>query len=101
MEKINKEMYDHLINAILSLKNEEECASFFEDLCTIKEMQEMSRRYEVARMLFKGKNYVEIAASTGASTATICRVNRCLQYGSEGYSRILERNEEKEKNCDT
>ena len=96
MEKINHEMYDHLLKAILSLENEEECASFFEDLCTIKEMQEMSRRYEVARMLHAGKNYVEIAAATGASTATICRVNRCLQYGSDGYTRILDRNAEKE-----
>ena len=80
-----------LYRAVLSLQTEEECALFFEDLCTIKEMQDISQRFEVARMLSEGKNYQEISALTGASTATICRVSKCLNYGDGGYRTVIER----------
>ena len=84
-------MYDKLVQAILDLKTAAECEAFFSDLCTIKELQDMSQRYEVAVMLYGGKNYVEISEATGASSATISRVNRCLNYGQNGYRTSLER----------
>ena len=77
--------------AILSLKTEQECADFFNDICTIKELQDIAQRLEVAFMLDEGKNYLEISALTGASTATISRVKKCLYYGSGGYRRSIER----------
>jgi len=77
--------------AVLAIENEDECCDFFEDLCTIKELQAMIQRYHVARMLSCGKLYSEIVKETGASTATISRVNRSLSYGSDGYKVILER----------
>ena len=80
-----------LFEAVLNLKNLEDCKAFFEDLCTIRELQDLSQRYEVACMLWEGKNYQEVSRETGASTATICRVNRCLNYGSDGYRAVLER----------
>lgn len=73
----------------MKLKTIEECRTFFEDICTIKEMEAISQRLEVAAMLKAGKNYQEISRVTGASTATISRVNKCLQYGSGGYDLIL------------
>ena len=87
-QTINEEARE-LFRAILSLSSEEECAAFFEDICTIKELQDISQRLEVAAMLNDGKNYQEISKQTGASTATICRVNKCLVYGSGGYRSVL------------
>ena len=80
-----------LLNAIASLKTPEECAAFLEDACTIKEIQDISQRLEVASLLSAKKNYQEISKETGASTATISRVNRCLTYGSNGYHIVLDR----------
>lgn len=82
---------DELFDAILSLQSKEECYSFFEDLCTINELLSLSQRYEVASMLRDKKTYLEIAEKTGASTATISRVNRSLNYGNDGYDMIFER----------
>ena len=84
-------MYDRLFEAILALKDKEECASFFDDLCTIKELQDMSQRFDVALLLGEGNNYADISALTGASSATISRVNRCLNYGNGGYRFMLDR----------
>ena len=81
---------EELFKAVLRLKSTEECQAFFEDLCTIRELQDLSQRFEVACMLWQGKNYQEVSQKTGASTATICRVNRCLNYGSDGYRTVLE-----------
>jgi len=80
---------EKLFEAILTLENAEECHRFFEDICTIKELQEISQRWSVARMLDAGCNYQEVSKETGASTATISRVNKCLVYGSGGYKEIL------------
>lgn len=82
-----KKLYD----AVLSLENGEQCRLFFEDLCTIKELETMSQRLEVARMLIGGSTFNEIVAATGASTTTISRVNRCLNYGDGGYSLVIEK----------
>ena len=80
---------DYLFKAILTLETVDECYEFFEDLCTISEIQEMSRRILAAKMLQNNKVYAEIAEETGLSTATISRVNHCLKYGSEGYHKVL------------
>ena len=95
MEKYHTPATDELFRAILSLQNKEECYRFFEDVCTIKEMQDMAQRLEVAKMLKRGMNYLTISKETGASTATISRVNKCLNYGSGGYEEIISRMEEK------
>lgn len=84
-------MYDKLFDAILGLRDRDECAAFFDDLCTIKELQDMSQRFDVALMLDGGKNYGEISALTGASSATISRVNRCLNYGRGGYRSVIDK----------
>ncbi len=89
--KLNNEELDFLFEAILSLETKEECYKFFEDLCTINEMASISQRMQVARMLEERKTYIDIAKKTGASTATISRVNRCLNYGSEGYKLVFEK----------
>ena len=91
MHKLDKERLQRLYKAMLSLENEEECAAFFEDVCTIQETEAIAQRIEVACQLNKGKSYVDINKSTGASTATICRVSRCLNYGSGGYKTVIER----------
>ena len=83
------EQTKELLDAILSLQTEEECLAFFEDICTIKELQDMSQRFAVAKMLNRGEKYQTIEDSTGASTATISRVNKCLIYGSGGYKAAL------------
>ena len=88
---------DLLFQAILSLRTEEECYRFFEDICTIKEIQSLSQRLQVARLLNRNKKYSEIEEITGASTATICRINKCLVYGADGYKLILERLSEGEE----
>ena len=82
---------DYLFKAVLSLETMEECYSFFEDVCTVNELLSFSQRYEVAKMLREGKTYLEIAEKTGASTATISRVNRSLNYGSDGYDMVFAR----------
>ncbi len=89
MKKFDFNKTENLYNAILSLESTEECKIFFEDIFTVKELQDISQRYEVAIMLDKGKSYNEICEETGASTATISRVNRCLMYGNGGYKTIL------------
>ena len=90
-KKIMTPAVDELFDAILSLQSKEECYSFFEDLCTINELLSLSQRYEVASMLRDKKTYLEIAEKTGASTATISRVNRSLNYGNDGYDMVFER----------
>ncbi|MBP5153012.1 MAG: TrpR YerC/YecD [Lachnospiraceae bacterium] len=90
-KKIKTEAVDHLFDAVLCLKNREECYSFFEDLCTVNELLSLSQRFEVASMLKSGKTYMEIAEKTGASTATISRVNRSLNYGNDGYDLVFGR----------
>ena len=96
--KIKTAAVDHLIDAILCLENKQESYNFFEDLCTVNELLSLSQRFEVATMLRDGKTYMEIAEKTGASTATISRVNRSLNYGSDGYELIFERLASKSKN---
>ena len=80
-----------LYKAILSLQNEEECAAFFDDICTIQELEALSQRFQVACELQAGKSYIDINKSTGASTATICRVSKCLNYGDGGYKTAIDR----------
>jgi TrpR-related protein YerC/YecD len=93
--KIKDELTDGLFEAILLLKTTEECYNFFEDVCTVSEIKAMAQRLEVARMLKAGYTYMDISEKTGASTATISRVNRCLNYGADGYKTVLERLEGK------
>ena len=88
---IHTEAVDQLFDAILSLKNKEECYTFFEDVCTINELLSLSQRFEVAKMLRQKKTYLEISEKTGASTATISRVNRSLNYGNDGYDMVFAR----------
>ena len=90
-KKIKTDAVDYLFDAILSLKDRDECYSFFEDLCTVNELLSLSQRFEVAAMLKDKKTYLEIADKTGASTATISRVNRSLKYGNDGYDLVFER----------
>lgn len=82
---------EELFRAILALGTVEECKKFFSDACTIQEISEITRRFTVAKMLYEGKVYTEIAEATGASTATISRVKKCLDYGEGGYATVLER----------
>jgi TrpR-related protein YerC/YecD len=89
--KIKSGLIDQLFRVILSLKTEEECYRFFEDVSTIKELQDLATRFEVARLLREKTSYADIVKSTLASSATISRVNRCLQYGAEGYQLALKR----------
>ena len=92
MVKIGKkEKSEQLYKAILLLKDEEECYDFFQDLCTVSELRSMEQRFEVASLLESGMIYNEILERTGASSATISRVNRCLQYGADGYQTVLPR----------
>jgi TrpR-related protein YerC/YecD len=95
-EKLKTEAVDHLFEAILTLKNKEECYIFFEDVCTINELLSLSQRFEVAKMLREKKTYLEIAEKTGASTATISRVNRSLNYGNDGYDMVFARTKQEE-----
>lgn len=89
MENFQIEKFDELFSAILKLKTVEECRKFFEDVCTIKELEDVSQRLEVAKLLSEKKNYQEVSKITGASTATICRVNKCLNYGKGGYGLVI------------
>jgi TrpR-related protein YerC/YecD len=88
---IHTETVDQLFRAILSLETKEECYAFFEDICTINEILSLSQRFEVARMLREGYTYLDISEKTGASTATISRVNRSLTYGNDGYDIVFDR----------
>ncbi|MBQ9518189.1 MAG: hypothetical protein IJI47_03230 [Eubacterium sp.] len=88
---LNNNNVDFLFDAILSLENKDECYAFFEDLCTVQELQTLSQRIAVAKMLSEKRVYTDIVNETGASTATISRVNRSLQYGSDGYDIIFGR----------
>lgn len=91
MTPLKNSAVDELYSAILSLENKEDCALFFEDLCTINELVSLSQRLDVAKKLDEGKTFSAITAETGASSATIGRVNRCLSYGNGGYKKIIER----------
>ncbi|WP_177505347.1 YerC/YecD family TrpR-related protein [Anaerosinus sp.] len=95
--KLKDELTDQLCKAVLLLKDTEECYQFFEDICTISEIKALAQRLEVARMLRDGHTYDDIVDRTGASTATISRVKRCLNYGADGYKSILERLDEQKK----
>jgi len=90
-KRIKKERSDQMYEAILSLKNVEECKRFFDDLCTVTELQAMEQRFQVAALLHEGNIYNDILEKTGASSATISRVNRSLQYGADGYSIVFDR----------
>ena len=94
MARIEKKYLENLYRAMLSLENMDECAMFLDDICTIQELEAISQRLEVARLLHEGKNYVDINKLTGASTATICRVSKCLSYGDGGYKTVIQRMEE-------
>ncbi|WP_102401292.1 YerC/YecD family TrpR-related protein [Haloimpatiens massiliensis] len=85
ISKLENEEMDFLFDAILKLENKEECYRFFEDICTINEIKALAQRMQVAKMLMERRTYLDIAGTTGASTATISRVNRSLNYGSNGY----------------
>lgn len=91
--KLQNSETDQLLKAILSLENMEECYRFFEDICTVSELRSIAQRFDVAKMLRDGMTYTAIAEKTGASTATISRVNRSLQFGCEGYKIAFERME--------
>ena len=95
-KKIRNTEVDHLFDAILTLENKEECYTFFEDVCTINELLSLSQRFEVAKMLTDKRTYLDISEKTGASTATISRVNRSLNYGNDGYEMVFSRMKEKE-----
>ncbi len=85
---------DNLFQAILTLQTQEECYKLFEDICTVKELEAISQRFEVAAQLFSGRNYNAVSETTGASSATISRVNKCLLYGDGGYRMVLDRMED-------
>lgn len=89
--KFKSKETEGLFEAILKLENKEECYRFFEDLCTINEIQAMAQRLQVAKLLKEKKTYTEIESKTKASTATISRINKCLNYGADGYNLILEK----------
>ena len=90
-KKLDTDEVKNLYKAVVSLKSEEECMAFFEDLCTVNELMSLSQRFEVAKMLREQKTYLDIAEKTGASTATISRVNRSLNYGNDGYDMVFGR----------
>ena len=94
MKELRNQATDRLFETVLKLKTVEECYDFFEDLCTIKDLQDLSQRMEVATLLHEGQSFLQISAKTGASTATIGRVNKCLNYGSGGYRRALQNENE-------
>ena len=91
MKTFHNEETERLYQAVLSLKDTDECRSFFEDICTVKELQDIAQRLTVAEMLKAGNSYQAVSAATGASTATISRVNKCLVYGNGGYDTVIKR----------
>lgn len=90
-KSVRTEAVRDLFEAVLTLENEEECFNFFEDVCTVNELLSLAQRFEVAKMLKAGNTYMEVAEKTGASTATISRVNRSLNYGKDGYEMVFSR----------
>lgn len=96
--KLKGKTMESLFQAIVKLETVEECSNFFEDLCTISELRAMEQRFQVAAMLDEGRIYSDIAKETGASTATISRVNKCLTYGSDGYRLVLDRMKHRKEN---
>ncbi len=94
---IQNELTEQFFKSVIRLGSVEECMNFFEDICTIKEIQDMSQRLQVAILLNKGKSYQEILSETGVSTATISRVNKCLNYGSGGYRKAIQKIDISEK----
>lgn len=90
-KEIRTEAVGQLFEAILTLQNKDECFDFFEDLCTVNELLSLAQRFQVARMLRDDHTYLEVAEKTGASTATISRVNRSLNYGNDGYDMVFSR----------
>lgn len=90
-KEIKTEAVKQLFEGVLTLQNEEECFQFFEDLCTVNELLSLAQRFQVAKMLREDHTYLEVAEKTGASTATISRVNRSLNYGSDGYDMVFSR----------
>ena len=96
MDRLREESVDNLFDAILALESLDECYKFFEDIGTINEIKSFAQRFEVANMLRKGMTYGDISAKTGASTATISRVSKCLNYGSDGYNLVIDRLKDKE-----
>ena len=94
MSKLDKKELSKLYKAILTLKTADECAAFFDDICTIQELEALCQRFQVACELSEGKSYIDINKTTGASTATICRVSKCLNYGDGGYKTVIERLED-------
>jgi TrpR-related protein YerC/YecD len=97
INKLRGKELDQLFEAVLSLKDMEECYRFFDDLCTVNEIQSLAQRLEVARMLKEGFTYHKIETETGASTATISRVKRCLNYGNDAYEMALDRIRDEKK----
>lgn len=91
MDKLRSKETDELFRAVMTLKNLDECYAFFEDICTVNEIISISQRLQVAKLLDEKRSYQEISKETGASTATIGRVSKCLSYGNDGYRLILER----------
>ena len=91
MEKIDTKAAERFYSAVLKLRTMDECRSFFDDVCTIKELQDLVQRFQVALLLDEGKNYMEISRQTSVSSATISRVNRCLVYGDGGYRTVIKR----------
>ena len=96
-KKIRTPEVEQLFRAILCLENVEECFTYFEDICTVNELLSLAQRFEVARMLREHHTYLEVAEKTGASTATISRVNRSLNYGNDGYAMVFDRMEKRQK----
>lgn len=94
---LKSDSIDRLFEAIMGLDSLDECYKFFEDLCTVKELRDMSQRLEAAILLYEGKNYLDIAEKVGISTATISRVSRCVNYGTGGYKAAIERLKKDEK----
>jgi TrpR-related protein YerC/YecD len=97
MNKFHSESVDTLVKGLLKLETEEECFAFLEDVCTIKELQDMAQRFDVALKLSDGFNYNQVSKETGASSATISRVNKCLMYGNNGYKTVIDRIKNEEK----
>ncbi|MDX8362856.1 MULTISPECIES: YerC/YecD family TrpR-related protein [Bacillaceae] len=97
IDKLRGKELDQLFKAVLSLRDLEECYKFFDDLCTVNEIQSLAQRLEVARMLQDGFTYHKIETETGASTATISRVKRCLNYGNDAYIMALDRVNDEDK----
>ena len=96
-DRLRNPTTDALFRTILALESVEECYMFFEDLCTVKELGDMAQRLKAARMLMEGRTYDQIVHSVEISTATISRINRCIQYGSGGYELLIRRLKEREK----